>query len=393
MSLRDGAWVTPARIRTYCALLLLTSVAVYLALAATAHGLLDARGEPLGTDFSAFYSAGLRAQAGVAVDAYRPEALHTQQQQIFGSVEGVYAWFYPPVFLMLALVLSYLPYLASLLLWQGASLALYLRSLSAILPWRQMLLPALAYPAVFINLGHGQNGFLSAALLSAGLMLLRARPLLAGVLLGMLCYKPQFGLLLPLALIAGGQWRSFAAAGVTVIGLSAAATLMFRPEIWPAFAGALKFSRQTVLEQGGVDFYKMQSAFGAVRLWGGSVALAYAVQLGVTLGVGKTLWCFWRSNAADALKYAALMIGTVLATPFCFDYDLTLLAPAIAWLVCHGLRDGFAPYEKSLLAVTFISPLFLRSVAEYAHLPLGALLIGLLYWSTVRAGAVAKGAQ
>ncbi|MFM9889334.1 MAG: glycosyltransferase family 87 protein [Rickettsiales bacterium] len=384
MSLRDGAWVTRARIHTYCLMLLLMSVGVYGYLAFSAHGLVDARGEPLGTDFSAIYAAGLLAQAGTPNAGFTLDALHAVQQHLFGPQVGAYGWYYPPVFLLLALGLSYLPYLAALVLWQGASLVLYVRSVAEILPWRQALLPALAYPAVFINLGHGQNGLLSAALLGAGLVLLRGRPVVAGVLLGMLCYKPQFGLLIPLALVAGAHWRAMFAATLTVLALCACATLMFGAEVWEAFAGALQFSRENVLEQGGGDFYKIQSVFAAVRLWGGGVAFAYAVQLGVTLGLAKTLWSFWRSPAADALKYAALIIATVLATPYSFDYDLTLLAPAIALLVQHGLRNGFAAYEKSLLAVVFISPLFLRSIAEYAHVPLGAVLMGLLYWNTVR---------
>src|SRR4029077_20364009 len=74
------------------------------------------------------------------------------------------------------------------------------------------LLLALAFPAVLINVGHGHNGFLTAALLGGGLVVLDRRPLPAGILFGLMAYKPQFGLMIPIALAAGGYWRSFAAA-------------------------------------------------------------------------------------------------------------------------------------------------------------------------------------
>src|SRR6202023_3344335 len=86
---------------------------------------------------------------------------------------------------------------------------------------------AAAFPAIFVNLGHGQNGFLTAGLLGAALLSLPRRPLLSGILFGLLAYKPQFGLLIPIALLAGGQWRATISAGLTVVALMTVATLAF----------------------------------------------------------------------------------------------------------------------------------------------------------------------
>ena len=138
------------------------------------------------------------------------------------------------------------------------------------------LLLALAYPAVFINLGQGHNGFLTAALIGAALCQLDRRPILAGILIGCLAYKPQFGLLIPLVLAVSGRWRTFAAAAVTVAVMAIAVTLAFGVEVWPAFLASTKFSRIVVLEQGGTGWYKIQSVFSWVRMWGGGIALAYA---------------------------------------------------------------------------------------------------------------------
>src|SRR5207237_2691224 len=97
------------------------------------------------------------------------------------------------------------------------------------------LLLALAYPAVFVNLGHGHNGFLTAALIGFALVNLDTRPILAGILFGLLAYKPQFGLMIPLVLFATGRWRAVVAAGATVGLLALAATLAFGFDTWHAF--------------------------------------------------------------------------------------------------------------------------------------------------------------
>ncbi len=233
------------------------------------------------------------------------------------------------------------------------------------------LLLALAYPVVLINIGHGQNGFLTAALLGGALVMLDRRPLLAGILFGLLIYKPQFGLLIPLALIAAARWRSFAAAAATVALLTLAATLAFGPQVWHAFLLSTGFSRTVVLEAGGAGWYKIDSAFSWARMWGAPVALAYALQAALIVALGVAIVRLWRSAAAPALKNAALCLAAILTTPYVLDYDLMALAPTIAFFALDGLGRGFRPWEKSALAALWLAPLVTRSIAHATLLPLG----------------------
>ena len=232
------------------------------------------------------------------------------------------------------------------------------------------LLLALAFPAVFINLGHGHNGFLTAALFGGALLQLDKRPLLAGVLFGLLAYKPQFGVLIPIVLAASGRWRTFAAAAATVAVLVISVTLAFGTDIWRAFAASMAFTRGVVLERGDTGWHKIQSVFSVVRMWGGSVQLAYVLQGVASIAVAAAVTWMWRSRARFARKAAALLIGTVLVTPYSLDYDLMLLAPAIAFLATDGIERGFARWEKTLLAVLWIVPLIARTVAETTLVPL-----------------------
>jgi len=113
------------------------------------------------------------------------------------------------------------------------------------------LLPALAFPPVFVNISHSHNGFLTAALLGTALVVLERRPWLAGMLFGLLIYKPQFGVLIPLVLIATGRWRAFAGAALTVAALTLATLIAFGAEVWRAFFASAALTRVEVLEQGG----------------------------------------------------------------------------------------------------------------------------------------------
>jgi len=406
-NLRSGALVTRERMRLVACALLIAFAAALAYLAATSHGLNDAQGRPLGTDFSNVYAAGTYVLEGRPQAPFDPATQYAREQAIFGATTPFYGWHYPPFFLFVAAALALMPYVPALLVWQGASLGLYLlairgilasswpgsspsktgvnalmsrpseggtapiRAVAAVVPlW---LLLALAFPAVFVNLGHGHNGLLTAALIGTALAVLDRRPLLAGMLFGLLAYKPQFGLLIPVVLAATGRWRTFAAAAGTVAALLAVTTLAFGPPVWDAFLASAHFTRTVVLESGQTGWHKIQSVFAVVRMWGGPVPLAYAVQSAVTVALAAALIRLWRARVDFALKAAALIIAAILATPYSLDYDLTALAPAIAFLAAHGLRCGFAPFEKTALAALWLAPLVARAVAGATLVPLGVM--------------------
>ena len=394
--LRTGAWLTRDRMRLVALALLVASLIGCVFLAVTSDGLNDYRGRPLGTDFSNVYAAGTYALEGRPAAPFDPSYQHARQQRLFGPATPFFGWHYPPLFLFVAAALALLPYLLALMVWQGGTLLLYLASTRAILRsvfrhatgmggglW---LLFALAFPAVFINIGHGHNGFLTAALFGAALVVLDRRPLLAGLLFGLLAYKPQFGVLIPVVLAATGRWRAFGAAAATVALLVLATVLAFGREAWDAFFASTEFTRSVVLESGGTGFHKIQSVFSWVRMWGGSVPLAYAIQGAVTLGIAVALAWLWRSNAPYPRKAAALIVGAILAAPYCLDYDLVLLAPALAFLAAYGIAHGFAPYEKSALGVLWLVPLVTRSIAEWTSVPLAVPCMMLVFALVLRHG-------
>ncbi len=399
-ALRTGTWLTRERVRLVALALLIASVLGAAFLVATSNGLNDRFGRPLGTDFSNVYAAGSYVLEGDAAAPFDPHRQYVREQAIFGQDTQFYGWHYPPFFLWLAALLATMPYWLALALWQGVTLALYLWAMRGVLGTAKddafakdslWILLALAYPAVFINLGHGHNGFLTAALMASALTQLDRRPVIAGILIGLIAYKPQFGLLIPLVLAVSGRWRVFFAASATVGALVLAVTLAFGADVWTAFFASTAFSRSVVLEQGGTGWHKIQSVFSWVRMWGGGIPIAYVVQGTVTLAVAAALGWMWRTRATFPLQAAALLIGMVLATPYVLDYDLMLLAPAIAFFAVDGVRRGFGPYEKTLLAALWLLPLVARSVAQATLIPLAVPLMLLAFIALLHRAMAATG--
>ena len=404
-ALRSGDWLTPARARGYSLILLAIAALTIVGWIALSEGMVDRKGNPIGTDFSSFYAAGSFALEGKAASAYDMAAHYARQQRLFGADTPHYGWLYPPSFLLVAAPLALLPYPLALAVWQGLTLALYLAAIAAILTRarrthdtiaRQWLPFAAAFPAVFINLGHGQNGFLSAALFGAALLVLPRRPVLAGVLCGLLSYKPQCALVIPFALLAARQWRTMMAAAVTAVALAGASFVLFGADAWWSFLASTETSRKLLLEQGNVGFEKLQSAFAAVRIWGGGVGLAYLVQGAVSaVAIGGTAWG-WHSFRDRNLKAALLLAATALASPHILDYDLMLLAPAIAFFVAARSAARFRDYEISTLAAAWIAPLLARPIAGLAGIPLGffagLMLFGLIIQAALRERDEAVGA-
>jgi hypothetical protein len=418
--LKDGSWITRERVRLWSLAVLAASLCGLLFLLATSNGLNDYQGRPLGTDFSNIYAGGTYVLDGQPGTAFDPPSQHARQQMIFGKDTPFYGWCYPPFLLFVAAALALLPYVAALAVWQVSTFIFYLLMLRAILSasWPGLsrpstpyiekgkqgvdarhkaghdglwLLLAIAFPAVFVNLGHGHNGFLTAALIGTALLVLDSRPVVAGILFGLMSYKPQFGVMIPLILLATARWRAFASASATVLALIVVSTWAFGADVWRMMIDALPFTREVVLEQGGTGWHKIQSVFSWARMWGASVPFAYAAQGAVTVALGAALIWLWRSNASYRLKAAALPIASILATPYSLDYDLMALAPAIAFLAVEGFDRGFRAWEKTALAFLWFMPLIARTVAEQTLIPLAVPAMLIVVFLILRRAAEGTG--
>jgi hypothetical protein len=373
------------RLFAYSMILLVTEILVTLFFIAGTHGWIVPLDGPRTTDFASFYAAGKLAAAGSAQLAY-DQAAH-QAAEWAATAPGIkyQFFFYPPVFLLLAAPLSYLPYLVAFYVFEGATLLLFLVALWPILRpegWR-WLIPTLAFTAVFWTLVLGQNAFLSAALFALGTRLLDRKPGLAGAALGCLIFKPHLGILIPIAFLAGRHWRAMLAAALGAGGLILLSGLLFGWEAWAAFLAAFTGAHGTY-ENGRIELAGMITVFGAARMLGAPTALAYGAQaVAAVAAAASVAWLFLR-RAPLPLRAAGLIAGTLLTVPVLLLYDLLLLAVAGTWLLAQARTTGVRRGEIPMLIGCYAASLMCYPIGLALDLGVAPLATAAVLIATVR---------
>jgi alpha-1,2-mannosyltransferase len=391
----DRNWLDHRRLAIGAALLLAFELGMFAFLVAGTHGWIVPLDKPTTTDFISFYAAGALANAGTPALAYDHAAHLAAEELVVGAGIGYQYFNYPPVFMLLCAALARLPYLAAFVLFESTTLVLYLFVARRILGERGAAAPIvlLAFPIVFWNFGLGQNAFLTAALFGTATLLIDQRPIPAGLLFGALCYKPQFGLMIPLALAASGQWRAVAAAAASAATLVLLSAAMFGIEAWRAFIETVTAS-PAMYQSGRILFEGMANVFGAARVLGAEAGLAYALQGIATLGAGIVVVAVWRRRLSLPTSAAVLAAATVVAAPLALLYDLMLAAIAAAWLARDRNSPAASRWEMVVLAAIYLLLLDGRTLGERWHLPVFPLAaIGVLAIAAARAGREAAASK
>ncbi len=374
-----GGLLTAERVTAWSGVLLIAECLTLLFFIAGTHGWIVPLPGPVSSDYVSFYAAGTLAAAGTPSLAYDTAAHYTAEQAAAAPGIAYFYFFYPPVFLLLCRLFAALPYLASYIVFQLVTGAAWLLGLRQVLrvSGSAWLLPCIAFPAAFWNIGLGQNAFLTASLFAFATCFVDRRPWLAGVLFGALCYKPHFGLLVPIALIAGRRWRTIAGAAIGVLGLVLVSGAIFGWQTWLSFLHQFAASRGT-FEAGKVTFAHIVTPFGAARLAGASVSLAYTLQIVASLCASACVGLLWWRCCRPGPRNAALLAGTLLSVPVALPYDLLNAFVAAAWLVRDAMEQGDASRHAPLLTLLFLTPLFSLGLGRALHLQLAPCALATL---------------
>jgi hypothetical protein len=289
---------------------------------------------PYQMDFIAYWAAGRLVLEGNPAGAY-DLALHRSVELRALGIHSALPFAYPPCFLTVLAPFGLLSYPYAAAAWVVLTFAAYLAAIRRWAPGTIWL--ALAFPPLLVNAITGQAGFLTAALFVAGMTLLPKRPFAAGLLLGLLVVKPQLGLVLPLALLAGREWRAIAGAAVASLGLILVSLVLFGWAPWQAWLGNADFFA-SIASQGLAGWHRMASVYGALRLAGLSAGPAWAVHGLVALAAAAAAASLWYRKADLGARAGALAAATALASPYLFVYDALILVVPLLWLVERGRR-------------------------------------------------------
>lgn len=365
-----------------CALVLL----VYLQKAWSQYQAQTAGHPALFGDFFALWSYAKILTTHQATELYDLATLHARQVALGMESSAQNPFPYPPTFLILLWPLGLLPYDAAYLAWTAGTLALFIWAV--LLTCSRLPLSVIGVivaPTSIACIGSGQSGFLAAALITAGVRLAGSRPVLSGILIGILSYKPQLGLLVPVALASAGLWPAFGVACATVIGLAAITTITFGWAVWPAWismlpAYAAMFDRNAVLKY-------IPTVLGNLQMIGVALPIAKAIQGLAAIVVAVLVWRCFRRNPTR-LATAALLVGTFLATPHAFLYDMPMMTAALVLFIEARLEADptFNLAEVLILILAFMFPLLM--LANGPKLPINfvplVLLFGLILWQEKR---------
>jgi len=341
----------------------------------------------LGTDWMVFYGAirsVLDGNAALIFDGDRfTDYLNTTFAPLLSSPLDFRPWAYPPSFLVLLLPFAGLGFLGSYVAFQLATGALLARALlaSTAAPSPILLVAVLACPASAINAIDGQAVFLVAALIVGGFGLLERRPFLGGLVLGLLTFKPQFCILVPIALIAAGQWRALLASGVSALAMMIASGMIFGWDLWLRWFPLIIENFVSPSEKW-IAYGRMwgHSVYACAVLLGVPARLASWVQLLAMLAATISVVIAFRSRLGTREKTAVFLAATVLAAPHSGPYDVTLLVIAAAfWLMSRAAPLPLWCWTLAFMVwlLPMLSPPVLFPVARIAPL-LPVLLIVLL---------------
>jgi alpha-1,2-mannosyltransferase len=341
-------------------------------------------------DFLVFHGAARAWFEGKLALVYDIGAFSQYQSMLypdrFPATETFRPFLYPPIWLLMLLPLGLMAVTKAYGVFMAATAALA----SAVEARRDMWgwLAVVTSPAAVWVVLAGQNTFLSVALLYGGLRLLERSPAAAGALLGLLAYKPQIWILVPLALLAARQWRALAWTVGTVAMLSLLSLAVFGPALWIAFLEAAReaASARVVDQMFTRIFMHMTTLLAAARIVGLPPGLAGAIQLvGAALAVAA-VWIAFRRQGSSEARTAVLVTATFLVSPYTLNYDLLLLMPAAVALFRRGTVEGFYPLERPVYIALWMIPTFGMALnrLDVPVMPLVVLLFGAIAWARLR---------
>jgi len=341
----------------------------------------DAVGYTVGRDFVNYWLGGRLALDGAAANLFDPQLYLQEVHQRFYADHPWMQFSYMPNVIPLLAIFGLFPYWPALALWSIAGVALFLlvsfkgSGVSGDAR-RNLMIAAIISPIIIVNLAFGQMGLFLAALFVGGLRLSDKRPLLAGVLIGLLTIKPQLGPLLAIYLLIERNWPAIASATATAILLGLASLAFGGVENWRAYFENIA-PVQVELSNTFHGFYGYQTAtiFGALRLLGTPLSLAWAIHGVVAIGVlTSAVYMLFANGVSKKIKILIMACAATLLPNYLLVYDLSILLAAALYAM-DEIEELFGPIDRIFLALLWVMPFSLAVMIQLAGMPLVALLI------------------
>jgi len=386
--MKSASWLTAKRIRIHGLLLAVCLWTIY-AVDMSTPGLIDRNGLVKGTDFLHFYTLGnlaLRGRGDLLYDM-RSQAELTHQF-VSRAPDSVYVALYGPQISLFFAPFARFPYGWALTAWLALNLLIYAFCCYAV--WKKcpslhayrwtVVILTVAFPGLFHLFAWGQTSSLALLCFTLALLALEDdHPLLAGLAIGSLIFKPQLGLAAAVVFVVTRQWKVVAGAVMAAALQLSVAWLHYGSEIMRNYWHTLTHFEEVLplLEPRLYQTHSLRSFWSLLLPWPRVAFVLYVVSTFAVLLFAIRLW---KRESPLSLHYSGLLLATVLVSPHLTVYDLIILAPAFLllgdWALSHG-DDQSAPLLQQLLY--FCYPLFLIGpLARTTHVQLSVVAMAAL---------------
>jgi hypothetical protein len=183
-------------------------------------------------------------------------------------------------------------------------------------------------------------------------------------------YKPQFGVVFPLVLVASRNWRAFGSASITSVTLGLAAAIAFGYKGWVLFIDTLRDRNSSLSLDPGLEL-TLQSVYGMLHWAGANPGLSWTLHLTIAAALTLATCAIAAKPIPHSLKAATICIASVAVTPYVQIYDLCVLSMTVAFLIKDGLDRGFLAGERTTILMSFAGLFFLL-------MPVGPIIYGIL---------------
>jgi alpha-1,2-mannosyltransferase len=360
-------WLTQSRLLLYSCTMIAIYAIVMSVWAWTTHGFSRSDVSRPGIDFAVFWVASHVVLHGAPWQVYSHLAFAKAEAMLLPSFQSgnFLPWLYPPTFLFAVAPLALLPFAVSYLLFIGMGVVLFVGATlrvsglgESIGNSRVAALVVAVSPCVFVAAVAGQNSLLTATFAALGVHWANRKPVLAGMCIGLLAIKPQMAIVFPFVLIAAGAWRTFAAAAVCALSITALSVIAGGVETVHLFLINADFLRSVVIQHAFHFWRASPTTLAALRLNGVGLTLAELGQAWVAVAAIAAACHVWRRTGDTRLRYSVLAMATLIANPYVWHYELTWLGIALACLVSLGFKAGWLAGEQEILALAWLLPLY-----------------------------------
>jgi alpha-1,2-mannosyltransferase len=365
------------RLNTYPKIILFLYVVIYGLWILSGSGYADPLGKPIGSDFSGFWATSLMVLSGEAAQVYDDNKIFAVEKSITG-MDYKNPIPYPPIWFLIVAPLALLAYIPSLILWLTLTFLTFSYVTYRCAPHTLTIWLTFSFPGTFQNVIHGQNGFLTTSILGLAMLMIDKYPLMAGLVLGLLSFKPHLVMIIPLFLFAGRSWRTLLGLSISVSLLSLTSVILFGLDPWFSFFEKIPFMLY-LLKNEFLQMHQVVSTVGALLLMGLPYKAAIWIHLLLSvIAIGLTFLA-WYKDEQLYIKHSLLVLTILLVTPYAHSYDLTLLALPICWLGWEAYRKAkISNLASSLLIAAWLMPMLSVTAAVHMRVQLAPFFIFLM---------------